>query len=80
VTPREKLRPLLLARYRTTPTDQLSEETGVPVNTLRSWAHRLGLTSKERLRDSGREWAMTQHQPRPGIARDTELQTRKRSA
>lgn len=53
---REALLPLLATRYRTTPTAVLSEETGVPVNTLRSWAHRAGLTSKDRIRLSGREW------------------------
>lgn len=56
MTPREAWMPLLILRYRSTPTAELSEETGVPVNTLRSWAHRAGLTSKDRIRLSGREW------------------------
>lgn len=58
---REACRPILEARYRSEPTEVLSAETGVPVNTLRTWAHRLGLTSKARIRDSGKAWAAALH-------------------
>lgn len=40
---------MLRARYEHEPADALAAELGVPVNTVRTWAFRLGLTSKQRI-------------------------------
>ncbi|MFA5897902.1 MAG: MT-A70 family methyltransferase [Hyphomicrobium sp.] len=48
--------PILRAHYATSSADALSVLLGgVPVPTIRTWAHRLGLTSKERIRVRGRQ-------------------------
>lgn len=43
--------PILRARYESEPTEVLAAELGVPVNTVRTWAYRLGLTSRQRISD-----------------------------
>ncbi len=40
--------PILRARYDGDNGQELADELGVPINTIRSWAHRLGLSSKAR--------------------------------
>lgn len=52
---REEAAPILRARYQNEPAIQLAAELGIPVNTLRNWAFKLGLTSKARLAEMARE-------------------------
>lgn len=52
---REACEPILKARYRSEATAVLAAETGVNINTLRWWAAKLGLTSRERLTESARK-------------------------
>jgi len=50
-------RPILEARYATEHGQTLADELGLSLGTLRSWAFKLGLTSKERARANGRAHA-----------------------
>ena len=45
---RAEVEPILRARYDGSNGQALANEMGIPVNTIRSWAHRLGLSSKAR--------------------------------
>jgi N6-adenosine-specific RNA methylase IME4 len=45
----ETARPILEKRYATEPGKLLADELGIPLNTLRGWAFKLGLTSKARI-------------------------------
>jgi N6-adenosine-specific RNA methylase IME4 len=49
----EEAKPILIARYETESGDVLAAELGRPVNTIRTWAHRLGLTGKARIAARG---------------------------
>lgn len=46
----EEATPILQARYATTSGDELSRIIGRPIGTIRTWAHRLELTSAARLK------------------------------
>jgi N6-adenosine-specific RNA methylase IME4 len=52
---KDSARPILEAKYATSSAEELSAELGVPVPTVRTWAFRLGLTSRARIAQMARE-------------------------